>query len=682
LNTKSELVNSMNKQRRYPGTKPFSSDQKGIFFGRSEDIAGLAELVNIEQLTVLYSKSGLGKSSLINAGVLPKLEKEDRLIPYSLRFGAYTANNTASPLSITTQTIGYSGETKLLDKIIPKDNSLWYHLKSDQIAKQEKRGYLLIFDQFEELFTYPEAQIAAFGKQLAELLYTTIPERFRKVVESEIWEKGNQSFLSEQDQKDLHKPLKIKILMAIRSDRMSLMNRLKDHLPHVLKNCYELLPLSVEQAEDAILIPAFLKDSKFESPPFDYDYPSIAKVLDFLTDGDRQDIASFQLQILCEYLEKKVIDQQLRLIQEHHLGDIKNLFKNYYDDQIATLGNHEEQLAARKLLEEALIFEEEERRLTLYEGIILKSHGMTPELLRKLLDSRLLRSERSTQGEGYNYEISHDSLVAPILKSKEKRIATEEQNRQIEEEKGKLEEERQRLLAEERERQKHLEIEQKKKKRNRRLAMVGFVLSAISIVMSIWALSAQNNAKKLQLKAESALENLARSEEIRRSENFERFRTSAQDKMNAGDYAIAQEALEAAMSFTIIQKDKNTIQALLMANQDLWDSKLAFDAAIKAGEIAEVEGKDLEALNLYTKAKGQARRDQDNQMAEAKIALIKKELEPKFNKLINNAQVYDKIGACDLVRKELRQANQIRKYLNERQLNKDVLKAIQKLKCN
>ena len=32
------------------------------------------------------------------------------------------------------------------------------------------------------------------------------------------------------------------------------------------------------------------------------------------------------------------------------------------------------------------------------------------------------------------------------------------------------------------------------------------------------------------------------------------------DKMNAGDYAIAQEALEAAMSFTIIQKDKNTIQ--------------------------------------------------------------------------------------------------------------------------
>ena len=194
MNTKSELVNSMNKLHRYPGTKPFSSDQKGIFFGRSEDIAGLAELINIEQLSVLYSKSGLGKSSLINAGVLPKLEKEDRLIPYSLRFGAYTANNTASPLSITTQTIGYSGETKLLDKIIPKDNSLWYHLKSDQIAKQEKRGYLLIFDQFEELFTYPEAQIAAFGKQLAELLYTTIPERFRKVVESEIWEKGNQSF--------------------------------------------------------------------------------------------------------------------------------------------------------------------------------------------------------------------------------------------------------------------------------------------------------------------------------------------------------------------------------------------------------------------------------------------------------------------------------------------------------
>lgn len=50
---------------RYPGTYSFSSDQRHLFFGRDEDMADLARLVELEKVSVLYGKSGMGKTSLL-----------------------------------------------------------------------------------------------------------------------------------------------------------------------------------------------------------------------------------------------------------------------------------------------------------------------------------------------------------------------------------------------------------------------------------------------------------------------------------------------------------------------------------------------------------------------------------------------------------------------------------------
>jgi hypothetical protein len=56
----------MSKLSRYPGAQPFETNQKDIFFGRVKDVDALCRLVRLEPLTVLYSKSGLGKSSIIS----------------------------------------------------------------------------------------------------------------------------------------------------------------------------------------------------------------------------------------------------------------------------------------------------------------------------------------------------------------------------------------------------------------------------------------------------------------------------------------------------------------------------------------------------------------------------------------------------------------------------------------
>ncbi|RLD74895.1 MAG: hypothetical protein DRJ10_16260, partial [Bacteroidetes bacterium] len=74
--------------RRYPGALPFNSKQQNIFYGRDKDIEKLLTLIQVEKQVLLYSKSGLGKTSLLEAGVIPRLP--ENYIALSVRFYAFT----------------------------------------------------------------------------------------------------------------------------------------------------------------------------------------------------------------------------------------------------------------------------------------------------------------------------------------------------------------------------------------------------------------------------------------------------------------------------------------------------------------------------------------------------------------------------------------------------------------
>ena len=66
--------------RRYPGVSPFTRDQRNIFFGRSEDIKKLKKLILLRNQVLLYSKSGIGKTSLLDSGVIPLLSDKYEII--------------------------------------------------------------------------------------------------------------------------------------------------------------------------------------------------------------------------------------------------------------------------------------------------------------------------------------------------------------------------------------------------------------------------------------------------------------------------------------------------------------------------------------------------------------------------------------------------------------------------
>ena len=59
----------------YPGVLPFTADTRVYFHGRKEAISELLVLLNQQDCVCIVGQSGVGKTSLLNAGLLPRLEE-------------------------------------------------------------------------------------------------------------------------------------------------------------------------------------------------------------------------------------------------------------------------------------------------------------------------------------------------------------------------------------------------------------------------------------------------------------------------------------------------------------------------------------------------------------------------------------------------------------------------------
>lgn len=156
---------------RYPGTKPFEAGDYALFKGRDEDIIKLFDLVFIENPVVLFSRSGLGKSSLLNAGLYNKIINENKSTPLFIRFGACFKDTTILPLEKLTEVINkekIQEQNSLFEKLVSpvndKQYSLWYRFKNIQINDPAKNSFVLIFDQFEELLPTLSMQSTSLKK--------------------------------------------------------------------------------------------------------------------------------------------------------------------------------------------------------------------------------------------------------------------------------------------------------------------------------------------------------------------------------------------------------------------------------------------------------------------------------------------------------------------------------------
>lgn len=500
---------------RYPGTQPFTVEQKDLFHGRKQELEDLLKMIRFQQTVVLYGKSGLGKSSLLNAAIAPEVANRRIADTFFVRFYAWTGDHDSheTPLSKTFRLLmpGSAGELAPL----ASGNSLWFAAKARQLQEGRHR-FLLVFDQFEELFTYPEEQIVAFKEELAELLRASLPQRFEKTV--------GQLALSDEALESLYEPAEIKALFAIRSDRMHLLDKLSDLLPNILRHSFELQALTLDDAQSAIEEPARAAGD-FGSPPFGYEQEALAQILRFLQDDDGR-VEAIQLQTLCQAFERKIAAAPSARNALVKAGDtqeatLKNIIEDYYLTQLKDPGLGDHAGIARRLIEEELVIETEGGkgvRVTMHElslfakfGAALSSGGNDEQagrlrlhsLLDALVNLHLLRREVGARG-GDTYELAHDRLIAPVLAGKKERLAAEAEAEHL-----RAEEETRRQLADER----------RKRQQTRRVAAGLGVLSLVSLLAlaGAWwqyriADQAKTDAEQKRLEAEKATETAVKAQ--------------------------------------------------------------------------------------------------------------------------------------------------------------------------
>ncbi|HVG40117.1 MAG TPA: hypothetical protein VM888_00800, partial [Chitinophagaceae bacterium] len=503
-----EQINSF----RYPGTKFFEPDQKNIFFGRKQETYDLIHFIKAHDVFVIFADSGIGKTSLLNAGLIPELINEN-IQPIKFRF----QDTKVAPLQTIVEKLSeFVAPDLKLSETSPQ--KLWRlfklcSFKSSEVLNSEEKLKpplpLFIFDQFEEFFNHPKQEREECINEISDLVNEYLPDYIKEEMKEKFRDK-------DPTEKELlfYSPARVKMLFLIRADKLKLLDDLSKKIPLILRNRFHLKPLNAIQAEQAILLPASLPKNGFISPSFSYQEEAVSEICQNLK-NEEEEVESFQLQILCRELEKRIIERAEKgenalWISAEELGGkagIESITKNYYTNQINSIAKEEDRKNAALLIEDKLIIEE--RRISLPETFLLKE-GYSKELLDYLLNvTRIIRVDNNR-----NIEISHDRLIAPILKSKQQREKEEEKIREEERlQKFKLEEEeKNRQLQKQKEEEiKNLELTylKDKVKKAARLRIYSIILT----LLLIGFLYAGIVAGRANVKAKIAAANYFRSKQ-------------------------------------------------------------------------------------------------------------------------------------------------------------------------
>ena len=236
------------------GLSTFTEDQRSYFFGRKTESEELLRLVRREPLTVLFGLSGLGKSSLLQAGVFPAL-RSDGWLPVSIRLSHSVAAAPAieqikEAMSRAVQSAGLS-----FSRQPSPGESLWEFFHSRDSGVFDAQGVrvtlLLAFDQFEEIFTLGKssdatgARRAALLAELADLVENRVPEALRGRLEQDATLIENLDF----DRCDC------RVLVSLREDYLAELESLRAKIPLILQNRMRLKPMDGRQAMQAVLGP-------------------------------------------------------------------------------------------------------------------------------------------------------------------------------------------------------------------------------------------------------------------------------------------------------------------------------------------------------------------------------------------------------------------------------------------
>ncbi len=349
-----------------------------LFFGRESEVDTICSRIIAHRSFILHGRSGVGKSSIARAGIMPRLKAEGHRV--------FVLNSFTDPLA---QMIRIMGETPSVGDGRAAAQLLKDWFRKQEISTHERIVFLL--DQFEDSFTSLRTERGAvFADCLAELYSEkTLPLRF---------------------------------VFILREDLLAEMSELKRAIPEIFHHEYRLQRLTREQAVRAILEPTNLTACQFESE-------LVGRILMDLSEEGRVDPP--QLQIVCDTLyDARDSSGSIRLAAYESLGTASLILSNYFERVLSRLNAADFRLAqellkflispdAHRLVVRATELEMRVRNAAAGESISLE------RLEQELTDARILRS-RTQDGERW-LELAHEFIIPEISRwlSSEDRLLLE-----------------------------------------------------------------------------------------------------------------------------------------------------------------------------------------------------------------------------------------------------------------
>ncbi|QRY47094.1 hypothetical protein JVX93_09990 [Mycolicibacterium boenickei] len=421
--THATITMRLDADNPWPGLESYCEDAQGFFYGRVHECQKLLKKVLDAPVTVLFGRSGLGKTSLLHAGLFPLLRNENYLpiyVRFDLKPGAASLSRQLH------EAIRNAIQAEAPDAVLPGDDeSLWEYLHRADLELWSARNYLLtpviLLDQFEELFTLGEGvpdEVEAFKYDLADLAENRIPADLAARIKNDPAEARRLNLRSHN----------CKLLISLREDFLAHLEDWCRFIPALGRSRMRLLPLGTDEAFDAVYKPA----QHLMTPELAHQVVGIIAGEGLHPGGesalgggdcavDRRGAADVEptlLSLVCRELNeerkrlgKATFDEQL--IEEHGRSTIPN----YY---ISCVGGMRPEVA--EFIENQLITKTGFRDFEAVEDAV-PSH-LTHEELDQLIDSRLVRlaEYHGTQ----RIELIHDVLTGTVRDHRDRRRLEDE----------------------------------------------------------------------------------------------------------------------------------------------------------------------------------------------------------------------------------------------------------------
>ena len=379
----------------FPGPRPFAPGESDIFQGRERESRDVRDLVLAYQVVVFHSHSGSGKTSLVNAGLLPLLAGEG-IDPYpTARVGGQVPQGL--DVSQIRNIYAFDALSTCLGSSLDPKTALQMGLDEALLAKAPSAPRLLILDQFEELFT-------------------NHPERWedRKPFVQQV------SRLCEAD-KDL------RVLIVIRDDHLAELDTYAEMLPYSLRIRYRLERLREDSALKAIKVPLRMAGYEFEATVAEDLVANLRKV-HVQTGAGVQEIAGefvepVHLQVVCQNLWKNRPKEKRAFSADDvkRFADVNQALRSFYDQAIGVTAR-KAQVSEKKLrnwFDTELITSDGTRGLV-HRGKD-QTEGVPNSAVEALEQEHVIRAE--PRAGGLWYEITHDRFIQPIRESNRTWIA-------------------------------------------------------------------------------------------------------------------------------------------------------------------------------------------------------------------------------------------------------------------